>query len=231
MLDNRYICNEAMYKPDAAEALSSYFSDIAEFELFYASIRTPLRKNQFLRVACFYLYLVKRGDWHIYTEKSDSIITYLTNSYKIVGLFSLIESLSDEPHEEFYQWLQKKDSLAIFPIKDRSEIDKLYNDYKVSFGSIRRCIAFFERLSPSRKKELCNAVHIDHVPLDSIKDVAKFLYNLRSKFVHEAWMVLQVSQFNHLSRSKKKFVNTKLSINLLLEAFEEGLVAYFRYGT
>lgn len=225
--DSRYVLNEAAYKPDAAAALSSRFSDGAEFESFYESLSTPFRKNQFLRVACFYRYLVKQGDWHVCVEGHDPVIDYLTNSYKVVGLFSLIESLSDVPHEDFYQWLRKQDSSTTFPIEDASMLKQLYDNYKASFGSIRRCVAFFERLSPSRKKELCNAVHINGAPLGSIKKLAEFLYNIRSKFIHEAELALQVSELRHFSPDKKNIVKTELRMALLLDAFEEGLVAYF----
>lgn len=227
--DIRYFRNEAAYKLDATVALSSCFSDEAEFEAFYSSLITPHRKNQFLRVACFYHHLVKQGDWHVCDRGRDTVIGYLTNSYKVVGLFSLIESLSDAPHEDFYQWLVKQDSEStIFPIEDASRLKQLYDDYKASFGSIRRCVAFFERLTPHRKKELCDAVRINGVPLGSIKKLAEFLYNIRSKFVHEAELILQVSELRHLSKGKKGIVDTELRIALLLTAFEEGLVAYFR---
>ncbi len=226
--DSRYFLNETAFKPDAAVALSSCFSDEAKFESFYSSLLTPHRKNLFLRTACFYLYFVKQGDWHVCVEGRDPVIDYLTNSYKVVGLVSLIESLSDAPHEDFYQWLVKRDSSTIFPIEDASRLKQLYDEYKASFGSIRRCVAFFERLTPHRKKELCNAVQINGVPLGSINKLAEFLYNIRSKFVHEAELVIQVSELRHLSKGKKGIVNTELRIALLLTAFEEGLVAYFR---
>ena len=228
--DTRYFRNEAAYKLDATVALSSCFSDEAEFETFYSSLLTPHRKNQFLRVACFYNYLVKQGNWHVCDKGRDSVIDYLTNSYKVVGLFSLIESLSDAPHEDFYQWLVKRDSSTTFPIVDASRLKQLYDDYKASFGSIRRCVAFFERLTPHRKKELCDAVRINGVSLGSIKKLAEFLYNIRSKFVHEAELALQVSELRNLSQGKKGIVKTELRIPLLLTAFEEGLVAYFRDG-
>lgn len=188
------------------------------------------KKDEFLRIASFYLLLVKCGDWHVDVEGSNPVIDYFTNSFKLVALFSLIESLSSVGHKDFYQWLCSEEAAAIFPVQDRAALEHRYLEYKASFGSIRRCTAFFERLSESRKNELSNAVHIGGEPLSSVKHLAEFLYNLRSKFVHEARLVLQVSTNPVASVGNKGLVLADLPIGLLFDAFEEGVLAYFRDG-
>jgi hypothetical protein len=225
--DGRYIKNEQPFKDDAFLALKSCFPDREAFEEFYESLTRPEQKDEFLRVTSFYLFLVKRGDWHISVKGYDPIIDYFTNSFKLVALFSLIESLTDLKHQDFYQWLSSQPD-SIFPISNKSDLRRLYEKYKRSFGSIRRCVNFFERLPNIQKIALCNSIHIDGEAIQNIKKLAQFLYNIRSEFVHAAQLVLLVSESPIFHIEKNLMVRSRLSINILLEAFEEGVLCYFK---
>lgn len=209
----------------AASALSSRFTDTAAFDAFYVGL-TNNQKDEFLRVASSYLFLVKQGDWHVTVEGSNSIIDYFTNSFKLVSIFSLVESLSAEKHQDFYDWLGRIEE-EIYPITDKAALKALYESYKSTFGSIRRCVTFFERLSSAQQAILCGSIQIDGASLNSVKDVAQFLYNLRSKFVHEGKFVLDIANVPVMSRHKNSNTLTSLSMPKLLEAFEEGVIAYF----
>ena len=224
--DGRYVANEAKFKEYAYRALGVRFLDRTAFDNFYTSLSGPSKKDEFLRVASFYLFLVKEGDWQVAFE--DNTPDYLTNSYKVVGIFALIESLSDEQHQDFYEWLKGK---GPFPISDKDALSELNEEYKASYGSIRRCVAFFERLPSERQNALCDAIRENGKPLASIKKVAEFLYNLRSVFVHEADFVLELDNMTVFSMRRNKVVQTTLPIETLLEVFEEGVLAYFAQGT
>jgi hypothetical protein len=213
----------------AALAFSSQFSDHQAFEIFYESLNDDY-KNEFLRVGSSYLFLVKQGDWCVDIENSNPIIDYLTNSFKLVSLFALIESLSAEKHQDFYEWLIDN-PVGLYPITDVASLKVHHEKYKTTFGSIRRCVAFFDRLSPNRKTELCGSIKINGKPAKSINAVAQFLYNLRSKFVHEGEFVLDIADTPVLSRHKIGSTLTELSMPHLLNAFEEGVVAYFSNAT
>ena len=78
---------------------------------------------------------------------------------------------------------------------------------------------------------MCNAIKIDRKPLASIKKVAQFLYELRSKFVHECDLVLPLNGENVLSMKDKKMHQTQLSLEMLLKAFEQGVMLYFELGS
>ena len=65
-------------------------------------------------------------------------------------------------------------------------------------------------------------------PPAEIKVVAEFLYNLRSKFVHEGEFVLDIASFPMISRHNNAVTLTNISIPTLLRMFEEGMLAYFR---
>ena len=170
---------------------------------------------------------MKQGDWQVTVDGCNPVIDYFTNSFKLVALFSLIESLSDKQHQDFYSWLCNESPDSVFPISDKSALSNLNDRYKASYGSIRRCIAFFEALPSSRQTALCDAIKISGQPLPSIKKVAEFLYELRSKFAHEARFVLDFGDNTVLRIKENKVVQTQLSIETMLEAFEEGVLAYF----
>jgi hypothetical protein len=223
--DGTYIADELAFKDYAYRALVARFQDRAAFEHFYASLSAPSKKDGFLRVASLYLHLVKEGDWQLAVEGKSP--DYIPNSFKLVGLFALIESLSDEKYQDFYEWLCREDPNTLYPISNRNALSVLNRKYKNSYGSIRRCVTFFQRLPTNRREELCNAIRVGGQTLASIEKVAEFLYDLRSKFVHEAELVLGLGELTYFSMKKEKVVQTELSIDTLLEAFEEGVLAYF----
>jgi len=81
-------------------------------------------------------------------------------------------------------------------------------------------------LSPKSKAELINNLEVrDTKP--SIDNLSKYLYNLRSKFVHEAQLVVNMSGRTTVSKYSKKVVICRLSLKKLMAFFEEGLIIYF----
>ncbi len=223
----RYLADEEIYKEDAYLALTSRFGSREGFEKFYSSLNSSAVKDEFLRAATFYLFFVKRGDWHVSVERSNPVINYLTNSFKFVAIFALIESLSDQQYKDFYGWLSSEADGSVFPINDGVALSKLNDRYKSKYGSIRRCKAFFENLPVLSQKALRNAIKVEGKPLDSVKRVAEFLYEERSKFVHEAELVLMACSGSNYSRKGSKVVESNLEMDVLLACVEEGLLAYF----
>jgi hypothetical protein len=211
----------------AFQALRSKFENRAAFDAFISSIDPPARRAQFITAAEMYLFLVKHGDWHVEVDGVDSVISYFTNSYKLIGLFAIIESLSDKKHLDFYAWLSRH---ATYPIGSKKELASYYDLYNADYGATRRCQRFFEKLPRTHQEQLCKAVEIDGKPLKSTKELAVFLYNLRSKFVHEAKFALPIgSPFPVLSNAgTKKRTTTKFKPGTIEDMFEEGLIAWFR---
>jgi hypothetical protein len=213
----------------AALAFESQFPSRIAFGVFYEGL-SDAEKDEFLRVGSTYLFLVKKGDWHVHVDGSNPVIDYFTNSFKLVSLFSLIESLSSEEHQDFHEWLTHEGE-GIYPITDKRTLRKLHDEYKLTFGSIRRCVAFFEGLPVERRKQLLGALHVKGERAKSVKEVAQFLYNLRSKFVHEGEFVLDISYAPVMSTHKKASTLTSLSMPELLQLFEEGVIAHFMKAT
>jgi hypothetical protein len=208
------------------EGLRDQFSSEAELGMWYEQIETDEKKNLFLKVAAYYAALVKSGDWHVTLQGSDPVVDYFTNSYKFIAIFSLIESLSELKYVDFYQYLGRKDAGARFPIK-RRDLDGLYRRYKKDYGAIQRCIEFFEGLSPKRKKSLVSKLKVDGAE-PSIENFAKYLYQLRSKFVHEAELVHPVSAGTWMGFEGKKVTVCSLSLTDTMQFFEEGLLSWFQ---
>jgi len=225
--DLRYLHKKDKFLEYAYLALSNNFSSREEFEEYFESIKNDDRKSLFLRTASFYLFTVKRGDWFVNIPDSNNRIDYLTNTFKYVAIFSLIESLSEGKFVDFYQFIVSKKHGIHFPISDKSKFDEIYKKYKEKFGSIKRCISFFKALPLDRQRDLVSRLEIRGTEA-SIENLAKYLYELRSKFVHEAELVLNMSDETTVSRKEKKLVICRLSIKDAMHFFEEGLIEQFR---
>lgn len=226
----QYYRNAKEFKEDAFAVLQSRFVDRQAFEQFYESIATPKAKNEFLRVCCTYRYLAKDGDWKLSVPGVDEIIDYLNNSYKLVAVFSLIESLSELRHQDFYEWLSSQES-DVFPMETKADLLKQYNRYKASFGAIRRCVAFFNGLDLREQQTLCGSVAKDTKPTENIKKLAEYLYQLRSEFVHKAELVLELGAAPIYSITNEGVYHSALTVEAVFEAFENGVIAYFRHET
>ena len=135
-LKDRQYLNSEKFLEYAYTALREHFSSRIDFDNYFNSITTDVQRNLFLRTASFYLFLVKRGDWKVDIPESNELIDYLTNTYKYITIFSLIESLSEEDYIDFYQFLIKKNSNISFPI-DKRELDEYYTKYKYKYGAIK----------------------------------------------------------------------------------------------
>lgn len=226
--DLRYLAAKDKFIGYAFSALGNHFSSCNDFLNYFNAIKTDDRKSLFLRTASFYLFLVKRGDWAVDIPGPDRrVIDYLTNTYKYLAIFSLIESLSEEKFIDFYEFLVRRRSRVQFPIAEKSNLEKLYRKYKDEFGAIKRCISFFRALSPDRQRDLISRLEVRGTKA-TIENLAKYLYELRSKFVHDAELVLGISEGTSISRRDNKLVVCRLSIRDIMIFFEEGLIEYFR---
>lgn len=225
--DHRYLESKDKFLEFSYLALQGQFDTKDEFISFFQSIENNEQKNLFLKTASFYLFLVKSGDWLVDIPGSDRRVDYLTDTYKYIAIFSLIESLHDKNFLDFYSFLARRKSNIKFPIKDKKELNQWYRKYKEEFGSIKQSLRFFESLNSQRKTDLIKNLEVrDTEP--TIENLSKYLYDLRSKFVHEAELIVNMSGRTTISRKGKKLVICKLSIKNLMDFFEEGLIEYFR---
>jgi|CXWL01.1.fsa_nt_gi hypothetical protein len=223
-------CDDDDYKDDAYQAFSLQFDgNRNKFELFYSSLRDDQTKDEFLRVGSSYLFFVKNGDWHVHdVPRSNSLIEYFTNSFKLVAFLAIIESLSDKKYLDFLPWLLEKDQKSLFPITERSRLQELYDEYKRDYGSIRRCKSFFANLSHPTKEKLRKSITIEGEPVKSIEKVVEMIYKVRSRFAHDIDNTAEISNSMSFSKENNKRVAWNLPMKLLQSSFEEGVMAHFQ---
>ena len=220
--------DDKTFKNDAYEALSSQFQNLRQFEAFYSNLKDDKTKDNFLRVGTAYLFFVKCGDWHVNVERSNPVIEYFTNSFKLVSLLAVAESINNKKHIDFFHWLNKKKNKNFFPIENREIIEKHYRTYKEEYGSIYSVKNFFNNLTQKTKDSLCNRVTVNGVPIENIEELIKLIYKVRSGFAHSIDHNLELSTGFHFGGTKKKkIVWRKFRIEYLQEALEEGIVVHF----
>jgi len=230
MKDLRYLSSR-VYLEYSFLALQNRFTSQNEFNAFFNAIINDDQRNLFLKTATFYLFLVKKGDWIVDVPKSNKRIDYLTDTYKYIALFSLIESLHHLKFMEFYTYLIRRKSKVKFPIQDKAELNQHYKNYKKEFGSIQQSIRFFQSLSRKRKATLIQKLEVTNIE-PTIENLSKYLYELRSKFVHEAELIVNMSgRTTQSRRGKNQEVICDLAIEDLMQFFEEGLVEHFSSKT
>lgn len=83
----------------------------------------------------------------------------------------------------------------------------------------------FGNLSKERQQLLDSKLKVDGQSA-SIEDFAKYLYRIRSKFVHEADLTHQVSAATWMGFEGNKLVVCSLSIEDTMQFFEEGLLTW-----
>ncbi len=208
-------------------ALRDQFSSMDEFISFFNSIEGDEQKDFFLKTASFYLFLVKQGDWIVDIAGSDPIVDYLTGTYKYIAIFSLIESLQQNNFIDFYTYLLRRRSNVEFPIKDKKALGSWHRKYKKEFGSTQQTIGFFNLLNKESREALIQKLEIKNTK-QTIENLSKYLYELRSKFVHEVKLILNMSTGTAIGKTGKKVVVCKLSIEDLMNFFEEGLIRHFK---
>src|SRR4030042_2585522 len=235
----RYLDARDKFLEYAFHALGEHFQGRRDnLDKYFNSIRTDELKDRFLKISSFYLFLVKQGDWKTGILGSNNTIDYLTNTYKYIAIFSLIESLSGHKFIDFFEHLKSRQTINVFPIQNQSELDKHFEKYKDKYGSIKRCISFFKALSQERQHALVSKLKWRRISKPEIEpkpklkyftidDLAKFLYDLRSKFVHEAKLVLHMVDGTSVGFWRNRFVVCELSINDAMTFFEEGLLIHF----
>ena len=182
-----------------------------------------------MRIGSFYRFLVVEGRFLFKSEAWNDGMSYIDDTYKYIAIFSFIEAL-DSPgeHVDFYQWLQKENkakrlNLDKAPMK---AISRSYEKYKDVHGSIRAEIRFFSRLDEGHKLLIQDKLKI-YDQESSIKELAQLLYEIRSRFVHEAQLVRSFSGTLTVGKLGGKIVSNQLSMQDFQTLFERGFLKRF----
>jgi len=223
MKDLKYWKERDWFSPLAFDAFQKYFDSRSEFDTFVDSVAADEEKSRFLKVASHYKFLVKDGRFSVHGAEETK---YFDETYRFLAIVALIEFVeSSVSFEEFYAWLSK---LAVFPIQDQQALDTLYEQYKGQFGVMHKMVSFFLRLDGSSKQEIESSIKVQGEPL-AIDKLAKTLYDIRSKFVHEARLIVDLSGVRTFS-ARHKGREIRLPLEQLERIFERGVLLRFGYA-
>jgi hypothetical protein len=226
MEDYRYYNSQNKFCDYSYKALQDNFASKNEFDSFYNSILKKNNKNEFLRITSFYLFLVKNGDWISRVNKTNKKVDYLDESYKFIGLLSLIESLNMKRYVDFYEYLISKKNKIEFPI-NKYNLETYYKNYNHNYGAIKKATSFFKFLKQKDVEALSKKLKIDKKS-SNVENLLKYLYEIRSKFVHECKPILDLSNIPNISRKNGKIYLCNISLKDLMIAFEKGIINHFQ---
>jgi hypothetical protein len=222
--DLRYLKERDWFSNFAFQVFHKYFPDRLAFDNFVDSIAGDEEKSRFLKVASHYKFLVKDGRFSIpqYEEAKD-----FDRTYRFVGLVALIESVESQvSFKDFYTWLGK---LGTFPIQGQQALDAVHEQYKSQFGVMHKMVSFFLRLDASSKQEIESWMKINGQSV-AIEKLARTLYDIRSKFVHQARLIVDLSGMKTWS-ARHKGREITITLEQLERIFERGVLLRFGYAT
>jgi hypothetical protein len=210
--------------------LGKHFQDRNDFKSFFDSIPTDDKRNEFLRIASFYRFLVVTGKFYNEDPSFNRSIEYLDNTYKYIAIFALIEAIYEkDEYVDFYAWLNKRRlSPGIFPIGSKEHLDRLHRQYKKEHGSVQKAIKFFESLDDEDRKLIREKLRVPAKD-KSIEELSKFLYSIRSDFVHRARLILMFGEGSFATRKKNETIFSELDLQDLCLLFEHGLLKHYGY--
>jgi hypothetical protein len=232
MKDMRYLQSEEKFLEYAFQALEDHFQNKDELIKFYDSIKTDEHKSLFLKTCSFYLFLVKRCSITNDVPGVDNHVDYISNTLKYVAIFSLIESLYCTPHHiDFFEFLLKKSNHIEFPIRSKQELQNHYKNYKAQYGARQKAVDFFARINDlhySRLQAKTGIVKdegkVQHL---TVGELSKILYDIRSRFMHQAKLIDQLSERSVISSIGREVFLWETDIKDLMYVFEKGVLRFF----
>jgi hypothetical protein len=226
----RYLHSKERYLDYALDICKEYFMDRKAFGAFFDSIPNDEDKDRFLQVTSFYKFLVRDGDFYNKDPRFDTYIEYLDITYKYIAIVSLIEALySKKKHIDFYEWMVARSRKGVFPIQKRSHLATLYRAYKKEYGVIQSARKFFHSLDDECKDFISRKFEVKGKK--RFLDLIHELYNIRSKFIHEARLVLEFGSGTVISSTDRKaMIVSQLDLGDLRMIFEHGLLRSFGYS-
>jgi hypothetical protein len=222
--DLRYLKERDWFSNFAFQVFREDFPGRSAFDTFVDSIAADEEKSRFLKVASFYKFLVKDGRFSVPGAEEAK---YFDETYRFLAICALIEWVEPRVRVKgFYSWVRK--SAAAFPIQGPQELKALHQQYKSQSRLVTKMVSFFRRLDGASKRELESSIKVHGQPMP-IDEVARTLYGLRSEFMHDARLIVELSGMKNMSARHLERTIT-LPLERLERIFERGVLLRFGYA-
>jgi len=221
--DLRYLRERDWFSNFAFQVFREYFPSRSAFDAFVDSITADEEKRRFIKVASFYKFLVKDGRFSVAGAEEAK---YFDEAYRFLAICALIEWVEPRVRVKgFYSWVSK--SPAAFPIQGPQELKALQQQYRNQSRLVTKMVSFFHRLDGASKRELESSIKVHRQPMP-IDEVARTLYGLRSEFMHDARLIVELSGVKTLS-PRHPGREITLPLERLERIFERGVLLRFGY--
>jgi hypothetical protein len=227
--DYRYIQNEKHFFNEVLAVWGRHVPQEAVLRRLFENLSSVEEKNLFLRVGAFYRYLVREGRFHFERDDLNNSMSFIDDTYKFIAIFALVEALEvANEHKDFYQWLEKETLVSeIDPnLGLIRTLEPLYAKYKTEYGSRQAAVHFFSRLDDQDQQFIQSRLQL-RGKTPSVQKLARILYDMRSKFVHEAQFVLGFGHLPSIVSHDKDIITNKMTISDLCTLFERGFLKRF----
>lgn len=189
----------------AWEVYSPYFNDQNSLLEKLESINDG---KKFLQTTKKYYYLV--FDVEIKNRNAPFIdMEFVGEGYKLIAIISIIESLYSAGNiNDFHQWLMKRN----FPIQieKKTDLDGLYKEYIGENGCKTKVYLFFSEMQGEIEPDIQENLIIYPMKRDEegnncdLKHFTDILYEIRSKYLHQANQLLSSPKTKPLQKDKVK---------------------------
>jgi hypothetical protein len=230
MPDMRYLDAKEKFLGYAWDVYSDYYDNREVFLAQFTQITNDKGKNKFLKITSFYKFLIRDSTLVTFQDGEENRVDYLDDTYKYIAIMAFIEDLlSEEKFMDFFNWLsQRKIQEELYPIINHSVLQNLYNEYKENFGATKKAEKFFAGLDDQAQNYLTARITINE-GYKPAEEVAKFLYEIRSEFVHRSRLIVEFVDGTMYSRRRNKEIMSILSFSDLSLLFEHGLLQHFGF--
>jgi len=125
---------------------------------------------------------------------------------------------------------------GVFPINTPSKLTNLYEAYKKEHGNTSNVVKFFKSLDDPIKSFIRQSIVVleDSEKISELEEVdeaievlSKFLYQIRSDYMHGAKWVLEFDSCLVFSVRKGKNIECSMELKDLRKIFESGLLQHF----
>ncbi|MFA6340797.1 MAG: hypothetical protein WCX27_00950 [Candidatus Paceibacterota bacterium] len=195
--------------------------------LNYIFNENPSEKDRLAIYSHFYYFICT-------PDKIDKEIDSIREELQIVGITSLIEAMmGDDKYKDAFAYFESE-----FPNKNEiADVCKFKKDYFAKYGANTKIVNYFEKYIPKVEADKIlsgikkwSSKDKKSIPITNLDELARFLYQMRSDFVHKAEMRCFCPSDANLAAITvgDKYYILTVRISEILDIFEKSFVNYWK---